>query len=343
MTRSSTSVIGYLADCPVNRGVPLAESAWASREAARSHAGWRPRPPVTETSCSGRAPRSPRSGRACPSTRSAASSAARSTRPRCAWSPTSARWPRRRSSSRPSSRTTTRRPRCSASWPAVADPGAVLATTTSSLSVDALAEATGAADRFVGLHVFNPVPKMKLVELAFPAAASEETRRRSHAAVRGAGQDRRSRSPTAPGFVVNRLLFPYLFSAVEFLEESGMEPEDVDACMTLGAGHPMGPLALLDFVGPRRRGRDRRGDRRAPCPSGCARWSPRARWAGRPAAACTTTPDERPARPPHPLLDQRRARRLAAGLKGADDRVGRRTTPRTAARSSRSAARSSCR
>ena len=52
-----------------------------------------------------------------------------------------------------------------------------------------------------------------------------------------------------PGFVVNRLLFPYLFSAVRFLEETGMKPEDVDACMTLGAGHPMGPLALLDLVG----------------------------------------------------------------------------------------------
>ena len=55
--------------------------------------------------------------------------------------------------------------------------------------------------------------------------------------------------PDVPGFVVNRLLFPYLFSAVELLDETGMDPADVDRCMTLGAGHPMGPLALLDFVG----------------------------------------------------------------------------------------------
>ena len=65
-----------------------------------------------------------------------------------------------------------------------------------------------------------------------------------------------------PGFVVNRLLFPYLFSAVRLLEETGMDPADVDTCMKLGAGHPMGPLALLDLVGPRRVQGDRRDDRR---------------------------------------------------------------------------------
>ena len=62
--------------------------------------------------------------------------------------------------------------------------------------------------------------------------------------------------------MVNRLLFPYLFSAVELLDETGMAPEDVDTCMTLGAGHPMGPLALLDFVGLDVAGGDRRRDRR---------------------------------------------------------------------------------
>ena len=89
---------------------------------------------------------------------------------------------------------------------------------------------------------------MKLVELAFPAGAGDETRRRSHALCEALGKTA-VEVPDSPGFVVNRLLFPYLFSAVEFLEESGMEPKDVDACMSLGAGHPMGPLALLDFVG----------------------------------------------------------------------------------------------
>ena len=125
---------------------------------------------------------------------------------------------------------------------------AILASTTSSLSVEQLAAASGRPDRFVGLHVFNPVTRMKLVELIYPTTAS-----------RGHAQARRWRSasvredpvvvPDIPGFVVNRLLFPYLFSAVRLQEETGMEAEDIDTCMRLGAGHPMGPLALLDLVG----------------------------------------------------------------------------------------------
>jgi 3-hydroxybutyryl-CoA dehydrogenase len=130
----------------------------------------------------------------------------------------------------------------------VADDSAVLATTTSSLSVQRLAEASGAPERFVALHVFNPVPKMKLVELAFPQAATPDTRARALALCDSLGKVP-VEVPDLPGFVVNRLLFPYLFSAVEFLDETGMEPKDVDTAMTLGAGHPMGPLALLDFIG----------------------------------------------------------------------------------------------
>jgi 3-hydroxybutyryl-CoA dehydrogenase len=130
----------------------------------------------------------------------------------------------------------------------VAAPGAVLATTTSSLSVAALAAASGMPERFAALHVFNPVPRMKLVELAFPAEAGAETRRRARELCEALGKTP-VEVPDAPGFVVNRLLFPYLFSAVELMDSSGLEPEAVDACMTLGAGHPMGPLALLDFVG----------------------------------------------------------------------------------------------
>lgn len=126
--------------------------------------------------------------------------------------------------------------------------GALLATTTSSLSVNDLAAASGRADRFVGLHVFNPVHKMQLVELAFPDAASEETRARARALCEHLGKTA-VEVPDVPGFVVNRLLFPYLFSAVRLLEETGLDPEAVDACMKLGAGHPMGPLALLDLVG----------------------------------------------------------------------------------------------
>jgi len=125
---------------------------------------------------------------------------------------------------------------------------AILASTTSSLSIDKLAEECGRPDRFVGLHVFNPVDKMELVELAFPVAASEETKERARALC--ASLDKTVvEVPDIPGFVVNRLLFPYLFAAVGLLDEQGLTPEDIDTCMKLGAGHPMGPLALLDFVG----------------------------------------------------------------------------------------------
>ena len=124
---------------------------------------------------------------------------------------------------------------------------AILASTTSSLSAAELAAASGRPDRFGVLHFFNPVHRMELVEVAFPAEVSEETRSRllgfcSHL-------DKTAiEVPDVPGFVVNRLLFPYLFNAVS-LVEGGMKPEAVDECMKLGAGHPMGPLALLDFVG----------------------------------------------------------------------------------------------
>jgi 3-hydroxybutyryl-CoA dehydrogenase len=131
---------------------------------------------------------------------------------------------------------------------AVAGDAALLATTTSSLSIERLATASGVPERFVGLHVFNPVARMKLVELAFPHAATQTTRERARALCDGLGK-RAVEVPDLPGFVVNRLLFPYLFSAVELMEQTGMRPEDVDECMMLGAGHPMGPLALLDYVG----------------------------------------------------------------------------------------------
>jgi 3-hydroxybutyryl-CoA dehydrogenase len=126
--------------------------------------------------------------------------------------------------------------------------GTILATTTSALSVSVLAEATGRPERFVGLHVFNPVPKMDLVELVFPATAAQETRERAHALVAALGKTA-VEVPDTPGFVVNRLLFPFLFDAVALLEQSGLEPRAIDDCMRMGAGHPMGPLALLDYVG----------------------------------------------------------------------------------------------
>jgi len=130
----------------------------------------------------------------------------------------------------------------------VLDDDAVLATTTSSLSVAELADASGRPDRFGALHVFNPVDKMKLVELSFADGATEDTRARLRQLCEELGKTA-VEVPDAPGFVVNKLLFPYLFDAVRLLERDGLEPEAIDTCMKLGAGHPMGPLALLDFVG----------------------------------------------------------------------------------------------
>jgi 3-hydroxybutyryl-CoA dehydrogenase len=131
---------------------------------------------------------------------------------------------------------------------AVLDADAILATTTSSLSIERLAQESGRPQSFLGLHVFNPVTRMELVELIFPTTASEQTRTRA-LELCAKLEKTPVEVPDVPGFVVNRLLFPYLFSAVRLVEQTGMDPADVDTCMKLGAGHPMGPLALLDLVG----------------------------------------------------------------------------------------------
>jgi 3-hydroxybutyryl-CoA dehydrogenase len=126
--------------------------------------------------------------------------------------------------------------------------GADLATTTSSFSIGELGERSGHADRLFGLHVFNPVPKMELVELCLPEVLRSGTAERAHAWCKRIGK-RAIEVPDQAGFVVNRLLFPFLFDAVRLMERTDMTPAEVDDCMTLGAGHPMGPLRLLDFVG----------------------------------------------------------------------------------------------
>jgi 3-hydroxyacyl-CoA dehydrogenase len=89
---------------------------------------------------------------------------------------------------------------------------------------------------------------MKLVELSFPDEATTQTRDRLKTLCDELGKTA-VEVPDAPGFVVNKLLFPYLFDAVRLLERDGLEPLAIDTCMKLGAGHPMGPLALLDYVG----------------------------------------------------------------------------------------------
>jgi 3-hydroxybutyryl-CoA dehydrogenase len=123
-----------------------------------------------------------------------------------------------------------------------------LASTTSSLSLDELASGSGHPDRVFGLHPFNPVVRMELVELCIPEAARDEIGARARNWCESIGKTV-VEVPNEPGFVVNRLLFPYLFDAVRLMEQTGMKAEDVDRCMTLGANYPMGPLALLDLVG----------------------------------------------------------------------------------------------
>ena len=105
-----------------------------------------------------------------------------------------------------------------------------------------------APERLFGLHVFNPVQKMELVELCLPEGLRSGVGERARAWCQALGKTAVV-VPDQAGFVVNRLLFPYLFDAVRMLERTELQPDDVDTCMTMGAGHPMGPLKLLDFVG----------------------------------------------------------------------------------------------
>jgi 3-hydroxybutyryl-CoA dehydrogenase len=127
-------------------------------------------------------------------------------------------------------------------------PEADLATTTSSLPLAELGSRSGHPDRVFGLHPFNPVVRMELIELCIPSAAREGIAQRARTWCERFGKTV-VEVPDEPAYVVNRLLFPYLFDAVRLLERNGLEPKAIDTCMKLGAGHPMGPLALLDFVG----------------------------------------------------------------------------------------------
>ncbi|MCB0864512.1 MAG: 3-hydroxyacyl-CoA dehydrogenase family protein [Solirubrobacterales bacterium] len=127
-------------------------------------------------------------------------------------------------------------------------PDADLATTTSSLSVGDLGERSGAPERFFGLHVFNPVTRMELIELCLPDGLREGAAERARAFCAALGKHA-VEVPDHTGFVVNRLLFPYLFEAVRLMEDLDLSAKDVDDCMAMGTGQPMGPLKLLDFVG----------------------------------------------------------------------------------------------
>jgi 3-hydroxybutyryl-CoA dehydrogenase len=124
----------------------------------------------------------------------------------------------------------------------------IFASNTSSLPIVAMAGASGRPDRFVGLHFFNPVPLMALVEVVQSIGTSDETVSRVTGFVQRIGKQPVAAKDT-PGFIVNRLLVPYMVDAVRALERGVASVADIDVGMRLGAGHPIGPLALLDLVG----------------------------------------------------------------------------------------------
>ncbi|HXM78044.1 MAG TPA: 3-hydroxybutyryl-CoA dehydrogenase [Thermoanaerobaculia bacterium] len=127
-------------------------------------------------------------------------------------------------------------------------PETIFCSNTSSLTITELSAATARADRFAGLHFFNPVPVMKLVEVVRTVATSDETFDTVFEFAKSLGKDP-IRARDNSGFVVNRLLVPFLLDAIRALEEGVGSAEDLDKGMELGCGHPMGPLKLLDFVG----------------------------------------------------------------------------------------------
>jgi 3-hydroxybutyryl-CoA dehydrogenase len=131
---------------------------------------------------------------------------------------------------------------------AVLSESAILLTNTSSLCVTELAASTRRPDRVAGLHFFNPVPLMKLVEVIRALPTSDDTYQQTIAFARRLGKEPIT-APDRPGFIVNRLLVPYLLDAVRAYENGLGTLEDIDKGMTLGCGYPMGPFTLLDFVG----------------------------------------------------------------------------------------------
>jgi 3-hydroxybutyryl-CoA dehydrogenase len=124
----------------------------------------------------------------------------------------------------------------------------IFASNTSSLTIASMAMVTSRPDRFVGLHFFNPVPMMPLVEVVRTGATSRETFDRVYAFAGALGKEPVAANDS-PGFIVNLLLVPYLLDAARALERGTASTADIDRAMQLGCGHPMGPLSLLDFIG----------------------------------------------------------------------------------------------
>ncbi len=130
----------------------------------------------------------------------------------------------------------------------IVQPDAIFASNTSSLQITSMAEISGRGHNFVGLHFFNPVQMMKLVEVIRTEHTSEETFNKMLAFGQSIGKTTVSCVDT-PGFIVNRLLVPYLAQALAMVDRGEATIEDIDVSMQLGAGHPMGPIHLSDYIG----------------------------------------------------------------------------------------------
>ena len=127
-------------------------------------------------------------------------------------------------------------------------PETTFASNTSSLTIGSMAGVTRRPDRFVGLHFFNPVPMMPLVEVIRTETTSEETFERAYAFVHALGKEPVA-ATDSPGFIVNLLLVPFLLDAARARERGTASTADIDRAMQLGCGHPMGPLSLMDYIG----------------------------------------------------------------------------------------------
>ena len=127
-------------------------------------------------------------------------------------------------------------------------PHAILASNTSSLCITEMASVTSRGDKILGIHFFNPVPVMPLIEFVRTILTSNETMAAAHEFGASLGKTMVTAKDT-PGFIVNRLLIPYLLQAVQIYEDGLATREDIDTAIKLGLAHPMGPLTLLDFVG----------------------------------------------------------------------------------------------
>lgn len=131
----------------------------------------------------------------------------------------------------------------------VARPGTIMATNTSSIPIMRLAMLTQRPQDFLGLHFFNPVPVMRLVEMVSSLLTADEVKSRARVFVEDVLNKRIIQSKDRSGFIVNALLIPYLLSAIRMMESGFATPADIDLGMVEGCAHPMGPLALSDLIG----------------------------------------------------------------------------------------------